>query len=93
VPGQLPPDLEAAVLSFVQLHGEAALRRALAAGHLFPEALGKLSRRALQHSADYYEDGLPHTVVIQSVPGAKDAHRKVEITLTTGTPDLLVRMP
>ncbi len=93
VPNQLSPVVQAALQDFIEERGEEALIQLLKAGHLFPVGMGKLSRRALQHSADYHEDGLPHTVVIQSSPGAKDAHRKVEITLTTGTPDLVVRRP
>lgn len=90
---RLPSDLLALVAAYVDVHGTESLEMALACGHLFEPTMRQASRRALQHSAEHAQDGDAHTLVWQLVPRAKEAGRRIDVRLTSGPVDVVLRAP
>lgn len=86
-------DVALMVTNYLRDHGRESLSLALSCGHLFDPTMRQGGRRALRHSADHAEDGDAHTLIIQVTPRAKDAGRRIDVRLTNGPVDVVLRAP
>lgn len=70
--------------AFLTEHGEAHLLELLKHVRLIDTAMGRASRRALQHATDYVEDDMPCVLVIKYDPRNKNKERRTDVRLITG---------